>query len=249
MKASRAIALLGCAAFAEPSFAQSLDARIAAAPDGIVRMSYPAREGTCGSGQEYWMRDRADHDWTSGCDGGPARVQLTKRGTLIVTLRTYVGGRWQPRADVTDLGDVDAVAARDFLLDLVARAAPAVAEDALLPAVIADAPDPWQRLLGFARDESLAQDVREQAIFWLGQSAAREATAGLAAIVDDDGTTEVQKAAVFALSQGEGSARIEELVRVARRHRNPEVVKSALFWLADSEDPRAVDLFEELLAR
>jgi hypothetical protein len=249
VRASTVIAFLACAAAAEPLLGQSLAALIAAAPDGNVRMSYPAREDTCGNGGSSWTRERGDGDWTGSCDGGPVRVQLAKRGALIVGLRTYVGGRWQPRADVTDVGDVDAIAARDFLLDLVASAAPAVAEHALLPAVLADAPDPWRRLLDFSRDESLAQDVRKQAIFWLGQSAAREATAGLAAIADGDEATEVQKAAVFALSQGDDSARVDALVRVARRHRNPEVVKSALFWLAQSEDPRAVDLFEEVLAR
>jgi HEAT repeat protein len=135
------------------------------------------------------------------------------------------------------------------LLDLAERAPPGVAADAVMPAAIADAPDPWQRLLALARDGSRAQDVRRQAICWLGQSAAREATAGLAEIADGDPETELQKAAVFALSQGRDSARVDALVKVARGHRNPEVVGSALFWLAQSEDPRALDLFEDILRK
>jgi HEAT repeat protein len=71
----------------------------------------------------------------------------------------------------------------------------------------------------------------------------------LAAIAQDDPETEVQKAAVFALSQGRDAARVDALVKVARGHRNPKVVESALFWLAQSQDPRALDLFEDILRK
>jgi hypothetical protein len=39
------------------------------------------------------------------------------------------------------------------------------------------------------------------------------------------------------------------LVNVARTNRKPDVVETAVFWLAQSADPRAVDFFEEVLAR
>jgi len=32
-------------------------------------------------------------------------------------------------------------------------------------------------------------------------------------------------------------------------HRDPEVRRKAIFWLAQSQDPRAVALFEEILTR
>jgi HEAT repeat protein len=147
------------------------------------------------------------------------------------------------------LGDVSAADAVDFLLDLAATAAPAVAEDAILPAVIAAGPDPWERLLALAQERSLSSDVREEAIFWLGQSASREATAELATVADGDETTNVQRAAVFALSQRDDPERIDQLIRVARTHKNPEVVETAFFWLAESEDERAIELFREVLTR
>ncbi|HEX5047480.1 MAG TPA: HEAT repeat domain-containing protein [Gammaproteobacteria bacterium] len=244
----RAIVLFAVLLAARAVLGETLAERVAAAPDGIVRMSFPAREGVCGNGGGSWTsRDGQDRAWS--CDGGPARVQLEKNGARIVRLEPHVGGSWRPRDGVTDLGDVDAAAAQDFYLDLVGSSDSRIAEAALLPAVMADASDPWQRLLGFARSSSLARNLRKQAIFWLGQSAAREATAGLAAIADGDPETEVQKAAVFALSQGREPTRVDALVKVARNHRNPEVVQSALFWLAQSEDPRAVDLFEEILEK
>jgi HEAT repeat protein len=142
---------------------------------------------------------------------------------------------------------VPAEEASEFLLDLARTATPGVAKDAIMPAVIAAAPDPWPALLDLSRSRSLDRRVREQAIFWLGQSAAREATEGLTALAVGDETTEVQKAAVFALSQRDEPERIDRLIGVARTHSNPEVVKSAVFWLADSEDERAIDFFEEVL--
>jgi hypothetical protein len=246
----RTLALLACVVFAGPVLAQPLARRVEAAPDGAVRLSYPAHEGVCGKGGNYWSRDRGDDNWTgAGCEAGPVRVQLETQGGAVVRLRSYVGGNWLPRSGVTDLGDVDAGEAQSLLLDLAKTASPRVAADALTPAVLAAAPDPWQRLLALARDASRTEDVRKQSIFWLGQSAAREATAGLAAIAEGDPATELQKTAVFALSQGRDPARVDELMKVAKAHRNPEVVKSALFWLAQSEDPRALGLFEEILTR
>jgi len=236
----------GAALPTKPAHSQTLAERVADAPGDAVRMTYTAREGVCGNGSG-WIQTDDDRDWQADCEHGPVRLTLSKDGRRIVALRTRVGGSWQPRPDVTDLGEVPAAEASAFLLDLAATATPKVAEDAIMPAAIADVPDPWRRLLDLARQRSLDSDVREQATFWLGQSAAREATAGLAEIVDEDESVEVQKAAVFALSQRDEPERIDTLIGVARTHANREVVRAAFFWLADSEDPRAVDFFEEIL--
>jgi hypothetical protein len=46
------------------------------------------------------------------------------------------------------------------------------------------------------------------------------------------------------LRGGEGVTR---LIEVARNNRNPEVRKQAMFWLGQSQDPRALAFFEEVL--
>lgn len=243
-------------AVAPDASAQTLADRVLGASTDIVRMSFAAREGLCGNAEDsqfvggrWEFRGRSDGNWQYACEDGPVRVQIAKDGRRMIAVRTYVGGNWRARTDATDLGEVSAQAASDWLLDLAASASPAVAVDAILPAAIADAPDPWQRLLGLGRDRNLSTRVRERAIFWVGQSAAREATRGLAEIVDN-GTESVAvlKAAVFALSQRDDPERIDQLMRVARTHPNPEVVKASFFWLADSADERTLDFFEEVLA-
>jgi HEAT repeat protein len=213
-------------------------------------MSFPARADLCVDGGDGIWHQRFDSNWSRPCEDGPVRVQAWKDGPRITALRTYVGGAWRASVDATDLGDVSADAASDWLLDLAATAAPSVGADAIDPAVMADVPDPWVALLDLGRDHDLAEDVRERAIFWVGQSAAREATRRLAELAENETeTTRIQQAAVFALSQRDESERIDHLLRVARTHPNPEVVRSAFFWLAESSDERAIQFFEEVLLR
>jgi HEAT repeat protein len=57
----------------------------------------------------------------------------------------------------------------------------------------------------------------------------------------------VRKQAVFALSQRPTDEGVPALIRVVRTSPSGELRKSALFWLGQSDDPRALTLFEELL--
>ena len=108
----------------------------------------------------------------------------------------------------------------------------------------------WPALLKLARDERVARRARRQAVFWLGQAAGDAATRGLTDLVDDSGVDrEVKEQAVFALSQRPRDEGVPALIRIARTHRDPEVRRKALFWLGESDDPRALALFEELLTK
>jgi hypothetical protein len=42
---------------------------------------------------------------------------------------------------------------------------------------------------------------------------------------------------------------VPKLIEVAKTNRNPEVRKQAMFWLGQSNDPRALDFFEQVLSR
>jgi HEAT repeat protein len=57
----------------------------------------------------------------------------------------------------------------------------------------------------------------------------------------------VRKRAVFALSQRPKEESVPALLRIAKAHRDPEMRRSAIFWLGQSNDPRALAQFEELL--
>lgn len=241
-----AVALL----LAAPAAGQDLRSRIEGAPDGTVRLSFAAREGVCGNGRNISTRSRNDDGWESDCEPGPVRLALRVESGRVTRLNAYVGGRWRPiDGRVTDLGTVSAPAASAWLLDLAERGGPGRG-DPVFAATIADSTDPWPALLRIARSERAPRSIRKSAVFWLGTEAGEVATRGLAELVDSETQDrEVRKHAVFALSQLPKDRGVPELIRVARTNRDPEVRKSAIFWLGQSDDPRALALFEELLAR
>ena len=232
--------------------AQSLAQQVRAAGEGTVRLSFAAREGVCSRGPgSITIMDDDDHDadWESDCARGPVRVSLRMRGGRVTDSETYVGGRWRAgRGRVIDLGLVPTQEAADLLLAL----APQVSDDdggkLVTAATLADSVVVWPQLLRMARDTRVREETRRQAVFWLGQAAGDEAAKGLDSIaVDGGGDIEIRKQAVFALSQRPADEGVPVLIRIARTNRHPELRKTALFWLGQSEDPRALTLFEEIL--
>jgi HEAT repeat protein len=59
----------------------------------------------------------------------------------------------------------------------------------------------------------------------------------------------VKKRAVFALSQLPKDEGVPLLIQVAKTNTNPVVRKQAMFWLGQSHDPRALQFFEQVLAK
>ena len=77
-------------------------------------------------------------------------------------------------------------------------------------------------------------------------------TLAAAAIVDAierDPDTDVKKRAVFALSQLPKDESIPKLIDVAKGNRNAAVRQQAMFWLGQSNDPRALKFFEDVLLK
>jgi hypothetical protein len=261
-------ATLGLVLVAAPAAAQGLAARIAAAGSGTVRLTFAARPGVCGSGRNVafechgstcgrhavsFARDFDGAEVEYDCEPGPVRVSLTVHDGSVAAVRTYVGGRWvtpAPGVGVTDCGTVATREAVSFLLGLAAHDDGRVGEDAIFPATIADSVTVWPALLQLARNTAVRRSTRRQAVFWLGQAAGEAATRGLSDLVNDaSADREVKEHAVFALSQRPHDEGVPVLIRIARSHPDHAVRRKALFWLGQSDDPRALALFEELLTQ
>lgn len=226
---------------------QSIAERVAGVRDGKVRMSFAAKEGVCGDGRSITTH-RSTEDWEGWCEGGPVRVVLRLRRGDVVDLDTFVGGRWRAAGEGVDLGPVSAPAAAEFLLSIARRSGAQVGKAAIVGAVLADSAVVWPTLLAMAKDHARPGEIRRAAVFWLSQAAGDRATEGLEEIVDDDATDlKVREHAVFALSQRPQNEGVPALIRVARSHNSPRIRKKALFWLGQSADPRAIQLFEEIL--
>jgi len=244
--------------------AQSIASRVARVSNGSVRMSFAARPDLCGSGNSIgsnngrgrttwgngWNTSR-DVEWDSECSTGPARVVIDRRNGEISDLRFYVGGRWRPAgSDITDLGMVPAREAAEYLVSLAQTERGSMGEKAILPSTLADSVDIWPSLIKIARNTNLPRGTRNQAVFWTGQAAGEAATANLKDIVvDNEVDRDIREKAVFALSQRPPDQGVPALISIARTNKDPEIRKKALFWLGQSNDPRAIDLFEELLTR
>jgi hypothetical protein len=228
--------------------AQSLADRVARAPDGKVRFSFSAREGVCGNGNNISVRGSRDGDWESDCEEGPVRVVLTVAGNRVTRVRSYVGGRWREPPDrTTDLGEVPSRSAGEYLLRL-AETGGGGAKEAIFPATIADSFSAWPGLLRVARSEQAPKETRKSAVFWLGQATGDRVTESLDSVVSDrSGDREVRESAVFALSQRPDDEGVPVLLRLAQNDRDPEIRRKAVFWLGQSDDPRALDFFEQVL--
>jgi hypothetical protein len=230
--------------------AQDLIHRVAGMNEAGIRLSFAARPGVCGNGDRgITILDNEDsEDWVGDCDRSPVRVALRIRSGRVIQASTHVGGHWRPAAAGTsDLGTLPARDAASALLAL-AEHAQDDAGNLIMAATLADSATVWPTLARMARDTSLPSETRKQAVFWLGQAAGGAATRGLDSIArDTTGDIEVRKHAIFALSQRPASEAVPVLIDIARTNRHPELRKTALFWLGQSEDPRAIALFEEIL--
>ncbi|HXO85096.1 MAG TPA: HEAT repeat domain-containing protein [Gemmatimonadales bacterium] len=244
---------------------QSLERRVANAPDGTVRFSYTAKPGVYGNGRnriswdcrdgdcrhnQTYGYDSDQEDWDAPCDSGPVRVALSKQSGRVSDLRVYVGGEWRASTTATDLGKIGTKDATTYLLGLASRDESRASDKAIFAAILADSVTVWPDLLKIAKNEVVSRKVRRSAVFWLGQAAGEAATRGLTDLVDDKGADrEVRETAVFALSQRPHDEGVPALIKIAKQNPDPELRRKAIFWLGQSEDPRAISLFEELLTR
>jgi HEAT repeat protein len=252
--AALAVMAVGFGVVADEAGGQSLEDRVGEST-GLVAFHYKGKDGLegCGDGhisldgfhshRSRWNRSAEE------CGPGPVLVLLDVGDGEPRDLDVRVGPsvHLEVSADV-DLGRIPAPEAADYLLELAQRATGDVAEDAVFPAFIADSVTVWPRLIELARDRSRPADVRSQALFWVGQEAAGVATEGLAQIaLDETEDQRIRESAIFAVSQRPEEEGVPILMEVARTADEAETRRSAMFWLAQSDDPRVVGFFEEVL--
>jgi HEAT repeat protein len=255
------------AAIPHPALAQgNLAQRIGNAPDGVVRLQFASRPGTCGDGRDmvgYRKALFADSfqsigNWKApNCVAGPVLTALSVSKGRVTRVKTSVGSAW-PRSSerITDLGAVsprDAASYFFALVPLLERAGDK--SRVLLPAVLADAGDIIPQLTALARDGSRIQETRRQAIQWMGLlgdarvvpilvAFARSGGAGpVGEDIDEDdeapGMKGLATAAMASLSFLDNGVGVPSLIDIARNGK-PAARGSAAFWLGQSGDPRAV---------
>jgi HEAT repeat protein len=235
-----------------PALAQSLAARVDAAPAGYVRFAFAARPGVCGNGTSY-IRDESntivsgsfDSQQRELCEPGPVRVVIDRAERQIIAIRTYVGPDVSIRVG-TDLGRVAPQQAVDYLLDLAERGEGRVGRDALFPASLADSVEIMERLATIARNQGLSRETRTSALGHLGRSTARpdgvprRIPETLLAIARDDAENQdVRKQALSVLGRLEHGTGLAALISLASNDANLWLAREATTVLGRSGDPRA----------
>ena len=146
------------------------------------------------------------------------------------------------------LGDVNAAKSVEFLRTLVinpnnvardhsdsALSTIALHRDAAASSVILD----------LAKNGS--PRLRQRALVWIARRAESQALGIISQAIDNDPDVEVKRQAVSALGQLPNNEGIPLLIKLARSHSNAVVRKQAMQRLGQSNDPRALSFFEEVL--
>ena len=138
----------------------------------------------------------------------------------------------------------------ELLLQKMAKTdpSPEVRSQVAFALSVSHEPEALPEMIRMAKEDESAH-VRGQALFWLAQKAGQKALTAITGAIENDPDTEVKKKAVFALSQMPKDEGVPKLIEVAKTNRNREVRKQAMFWLGQSNDPRALDFFEQVLTR
>jgi HEAT repeat protein len=103
-----------------------------------------------------------------------------------------------------------------------------------------DSPRARQALRTYAERTDAPESLREQAIFWIGQSGGKESSAYLRELFGRVKGEALRKKILFSISQMEGTENGKWLVAVARDRAQPlEMRKQALFWAGQGGAPIA----------
>ena len=249
-----ALLTLECARFAA---AQSLAQQVTST-NGVVQILFPSRPGACGDGQgmlsNVFGYSEAQGDgvrWSSrngeprqSCVHGPVRLVVTVIAGELTRTKSYVGPVPASSNEVRTITTSSTEAAA-WMSDVVARGNTRVAAELVLPLVLADAPDPWPLFLKVARDESRPRDLRRNVMMWLSNGVSEHL--GLTAARDNTDDDEMRTQAVYVLSQRPKQESVPQLIELAKSAPHASARRSAIYWLGQTGDPRAVDVYEELL--
>lgn len=137
----------------------------------------------------------------------------------------------------------------EYLMDLWSSLDdPELKENALH--AIAQAGDERSRdwLVDRAMDPSEDVEVRQNAIFWAGQTDAF-GIAELRELFNSFSDPEMKEQVLFAASQREEPEAVDFLMEVAEDPDNGELREQAIFWLGHSDDPRVPDFLLRIIGR
>ena len=243
---------------------QSLASRVDAVRDGRVEFTFAARDGVCGNGRSFIsigsnvhigsFTTTSDGRTTEPCARGPVRVVIDRAEGMAIDVNAYVGPLSAATSSerVTNLGQVRAAEAAQYLLRLAATSEGKPGRDAILPAALADSVDVTPQLLAIARDEARPRETRRSAISWAGRqgdAGARVAEALVGVARNESDNNAVRQQALRTLARLDHGAGIPPLMALARSGGDAWLTRESVQALAQSGDPRARGFLRSVIER
>lgn len=122
---------------------------------------------------------------------------------------------------------------------------PKLKERVLFAMAQSEEPADAEWLIDVARRKDLTMEARRMALFWAGQAEGMEEE--LVAMYDDVESRELKEQLVFVYSRMDAPEAMDRLIDLARTEEDPELRKKIIFWLGQSDDPRAVEILQEII--
>lgn len=98
-------------------------------------------------------------------------------------------------------------------------------------------------------DRLRGREMRERALYYLGQRKEPAATAKLVDILRNDPERSVREKALYQLAQREDGTAIDRVIEVAKGDPDRELRRKAVYYLGQSKDPRAIKALEEIIGQ
>jgi HEAT repeat protein len=145
------------------------------------------------------------------------------------------------------IGQSGAEGGTRYLIDLYPRLeTEELKESAISGIAQSGGPEARAWLLERVRDEQEPVELRENALFWAGQTGAVDAAA-LRALYGAFTDADMKEQVIFVASQDGGSEMVDLLMEIARIEQNADLREAAVFWLGQSEDPRVPEFLLSLI--
>jgi len=103
-------------------------------------------------------------------------------------------------------------------------------------------------LVGLAMDPNEDVEVRQNALFWAGQSGAFT-MAELRELFSSFSDPEMKEHVVFVTSQRSDKEAVDFLMEIAEDKENGELREQAIFWLGQSDDPRVAEFLLRIIGQ
>ena len=144
------------------------------------------------------------------------------------------------------LGEKDSQESVNFLKDMFEEADEDLGKDLVFVLYSHDN----ESIPEFLKDVSLGSyesEVRESAIFWLGNIKDQRSLNYLKEIYNKSDNNEIKKKVIFSIQLGDSDESVEELIKIAKNEDNREVRKSAIFWLGQKASEKSIAALKDVV--